>query len=83
MLADSFIYLCKSEERQGAWKSAESIETVSLELTNYKCLFVVLHHFSHLVFFGKLSATWSHPAVSAGNKCTLLGVVTCNSIFFP
>lgn len=40
----------------------------------YKGLFVVLYHFSNLVFFGKLSATWSHPVVSVGNKCTLSGV---------
>lgn len=69
---------------QGARKSAESIETISLELTNFTD--VSLWHCIILAiwsFFGKLSATWSHPVVSAGNKCTLLGVVTCSSIFFP
>ena len=30
-----FIYLYKSEEMQQAWKSAASIETISLGLTNF------------------------------------------------
>lgn len=69
---------------RGAWRSAEFTETISSELTSlYKCLFMVLHLFSNLVFFSKLSATGSCPIVSAGNKCTLADVVTCSSISFP
>lgn len=62
---------------QGAWKSAASTETPSLEWTNpyhvylWCCIF-----FSNSAFFSKLSATWSCPIVSAGSNCTLADVVT-------
>lgn len=79
-----YLFICLRKNRcRWAWKSTGATEITSLELTNlYKYLFMILHLFSNLVFFSKHSATWSHPVVSAGNKCTLADVVTHSSIFF-